>query len=68
MKIQAALNPKPKQPGQKKHISWRLRVGTSHEDSSFYLALHSEWVVGTVMVLDEQADRVEICGLRARTG
>eukprot|EP00439_Symbiodinium_sp_Y106_P067814 s1492_g11.t1 len=43
-------------------------LGTSHEDSSFYLALHSEWVVGTVMVLDEQADRVEICGLRARTG
>jgi len=30
-------------------------LGTSHEDSSFYLALHSEWVVGTVMVLDEQA-------------
>jgi len=30
-------------------------LGKSHEDSSFYLALHSEWVVGTVMVLDEQA-------------
>ncbi|CAE7813524.1 unnamed protein product [Symbiodinium sp. CCMP2456] len=41
-------------------------LGTSHEDSSFYLALHSEWVVGTVMVLDEQADRVETCGSRAR--
>ncbi|CAE7476370.1 unnamed protein product [Symbiodinium natans] len=30
-------------------------LGATHEESSFFLALHSPSVVGTVMVLDEQA-------------
>ena len=36
-------------------IIWapRCRLGATHEESSFYKALHSSSVVGTAMILDE---------------